>query len=155
MKPTAQEEYGLRCLLYLARSPGFATISEIAEGEGLSVAYVAKLMRLLRQAGLVEASRGQSGGYRLASAPTEIRLSDVLGALGDRFYSPCLCERYAGQHDACVHLEDCSIRAVWAGLDRLIHGFLSRSTLADLACSEGVMKRRVRQSLVQLPGGRR
>ncbi len=56
MKITAQEEYGLRCLLRLARAgEGQAlTIPEIAEAEKLSVPYVAKLMSVLRQVGLID-----------------------------------------------------------------------------------------------------
>lgn len=108
-------------------------------------------MRLLRQARLVESIRGTKGGYRLASPAKEVLLSDIMEALGERFHSPCVCERYSGQNEECVHLEDCSIRAVWVGVDRLVHGFLSRSTLADLVCSERVMNRRVKQNLFRLP----
>ncbi|MGB5810960.1 MAG: Rrf2 family transcriptional regulator [Polyangiales bacterium] len=151
LRPTAQEEYGLRCLLHLSRSEGSCTIGEIAEQEALSPAYVAKLMRLLRQAKLVESARGKSGGYRLSAAPDSMLLSDIMDALGERFHSPCVCERYSGQNDECVHLEDCSIRALWVGVDRLVHGFLSRTTLADLVCSERAMNRRVKQHLVRLP----
>ena len=69
MKISAQEEYGLRCLLQLAQSgdKGSATLPEIAAAEGLSVPYAAKLLSVLRQAGLIESVRGRSGGYRLAT----------------------------------------------------------------------------------------
>ncbi len=135
----------------MARSEGSCTIAEVAAQEALSPVYVAKLMRLLRQAKLVESTRGRKGGYRLTVASEEMLLSDIMEALGERFHSPCLCERYSGQSDGCVHVEDCSIRAVWVGVDRLVHGFLSRSTLADLVCSERVMNRRVKQTLVRRP----
>ena len=49
MRLTAQEEYGLRCLLQVARGEDKAmTTPEIAEREGLSEAHVHKLMRLLQ-----------------------------------------------------------------------------------------------------------
>ena len=52
MKISAQEEYGLRCLLRLAKSEsGTATLPEVSAAEGLSVPYVAKLMAVLRHAG--------------------------------------------------------------------------------------------------------
>ena len=75
MKITAQEEYGLRCLLRLARAEGehaALTIPEIAAAEGLSVPYVAKLLAVLRQAGLIESARGRAGGYRFAGTPEEV-----------------------------------------------------------------------------------
>ena len=77
MKFSSQEEYGLRCLLRIARQGRKAslTIPEISEAEGLSSFYVAKLMRILRRAGLVKSARGQIGGYSLSRPP--IRLPSV------------------------------------------------------------------------------
>ena len=67
MKISAQEEYGLRCLLRLAKAEsGVATLPEVAAAEGLSVPYVAKLMAVLRHAGILDSVRGRSGGYKLA-----------------------------------------------------------------------------------------
>ncbi len=59
MKITSQEEYGLRCLLRLAGAAEgqSLTIPEIASAEGLSAPYVAKLLSVLRQGGLIEAMR--------------------------------------------------------------------------------------------------
>src|SRR5271170_2814495 len=73
MKITAQEEYGLRCLLRLAKAESRSiTLPEVAAAEGLSVPYVAKLMAVLRQAGLLESVRGRSGGYKLVRQPGQI-----------------------------------------------------------------------------------
>src|SRR4051812_36244089 len=85
MKITAQEEYGLRCLLRLAQGGErqSLTLPEIAAAEGLSVPYVAKLLGVLRQAGLIESVRGRAGGYRLARTPAEIGLGSVLRVLGE------------------------------------------------------------------------
>ena len=68
MKLTPIEEYGLRCLMQLARHSGEAqptNIRQISEAEGLSTAYVGKLMFLLQKAHLVQATRGVQGGYVL------------------------------------------------------------------------------------------
>ena len=71
MKLSSSEEYGLRCLLQLARqTPGSSlTIPEISQAEGITHHNVAKLLRILRQGGLVESARGQQGGYALAKPP--------------------------------------------------------------------------------------
>ena len=60
MKMTSQEEYGLRCLLRLGREgPGASlTISELSRQEGISSPNVAKMMHILRKAGLVTSTRG-------------------------------------------------------------------------------------------------
>ena len=68
MKLSTQEEYGLRCLLQIARVGASAslTIAEMSEREGISSPNVAKIMRILRRAGLVNSTRGKSGGSLLA-----------------------------------------------------------------------------------------
>lgn len=152
MRLTAQDDYGLRCLSHLVRAGPSAsvTIADIAEHESLSTANVAKLMRRLRQAGLVTSIRGQKGGYRLTRRPQDIRLSDVLEALGERLYSPCVCERYSGHSTECVHVSDCAVRALWSGLDRLAQTFLSLRTLSDLDCTERAMTRRINRNMPEL-----
>ncbi len=134
MRITAQEEYGLRCLLQIAREPeGFLTIPEIAARESLSAPHVAKLMRLLRRAGLVKSIRGQKGGYRLARAPERIAVGEVIAALGGPLYGDGFCAEHAGTGgDACVHSSACSIRSLWIGIDRMVQGVLARTTLRDL-----------------------
>ncbi len=141
MKFSSQEEYGLRCLLQLARRDASAslTIPEIATAEGLSVAYVAKLVRILRQDGFVKSSRGQSGGYALTHAPDGILVGDVLNALGGRIFDSDTCGRYHGTEDMCTHSIDCSIRSLWQAVQREVDHVLSRTTLQDLLGSEQEM----------------
>src|SRR6516225_2545511 len=108
MKITAQEEYGLRCLLRLARAYGVQplTIPEIAAAENLSPPYVAKLLAVLRQAGLIESNRGRTGGYHLVRDPAEVRLGTVLRELGEPLFEDgAYCERHAGPETEglCVH----------------------------------------------------
>lgn len=134
MKFSSQEEYGLRCLLQLARKGPDATmtIAEISDAEGLSQAYVAKLLRILRIDGFVESARGQEGGYTLSRSVDSIVLSDVLAALGGQFYKPGFCDHYAGTETICAHTFACSIRPLWRRVQTAIDGVLERTTLADL-----------------------
>src|SRR5262245_50605575 len=110
MKLSAQEEYGLRCLLHLAkRGPGSSlTIPEISAAEGLSVPNVAKLMRIMRMGKLVQSVRGQAGGYSLAKPAEELKITEVMEVLGGRFFGPQFCGRHAGQQAVCCHHTDCS-----------------------------------------------
>ena len=86
MKVSAQEEYGLRCILQIAAQSSSEplTLAEIARREGMSVPHVAKLMGHLRHAGLVEGVRGRSGGYVLTRPAGSISVLDALSALGER-----------------------------------------------------------------------
>ena len=86
MKISAHEEYGLRCLVQLARAEVDAeslTLNQIADREGLSVANAGKLMWILRKAGLVQSQRGANGGYTLARPASEIRLNEVIRILDE------------------------------------------------------------------------
>jgi Rrf2 family protein len=158
MKITAQEEYGLRCLLRLAREPDGEplTIPEIAAAERLSVPYVAKLMHILRQAELVDSNRGRTGGYTLARSADEISLGEALAVLGEPlFVDPGYCERHHGtEHTegSCVHTTDCAVRAVWRSLGDMIAGVLHRVSLAELLAPESAMEKMLSTpSRVSLP----
>jgi Rrf2 family protein len=151
MKITAQEEYGLRCLMRLARSrDGQTSLSEVAAAEGLSVAYVAKLLSVLRQAGILESARGRAGGYRLAKAPDDIGLGSLLLVLGEPLFDePSYCQRHAGAaaDGNCVHHNGCSLRSLWQTLEQWIRSTLDQITLADLLQSEGRIAELVRARL--------
>jgi Rrf2 family protein len=141
MQLLAQEEYGLRCLLQVARheSERPLTIPEIAQGEGLSAEYTGKLMRALRQGGLVQSTRGAGGGYRLARPAEDITPWDVIQSLGGSFFPESFCDHHPGQLRDCVHTTDCSIRALWRRVEGAVRDVLSRVTLADLAKTESVL----------------
>ena len=65
MKLSANEEYGVRCLVRLAYATDAGsglTIPEISQAEGVSPAYAAKILRVLRKGGFVKAARGKDGG---------------------------------------------------------------------------------------------
>jgi len=134
MKFSSQEEYGLRCLLQLARRGVQAsiTIPEISQAEGLSTANAAKLMRVLRLEGFVESARGQEGGYSLSRPAETIYVSDVLAALGGKMYEPGFCDHYSGNEDACAHSFSCSIKPLWSRVQAAIDQSLKGITIVDL-----------------------
>lgn len=152
MKITSQEEYGLRCLLRLAQAEEgrSLTIPEIAAAEGLSGPYVAKLLGVLRQAGLIDSVRGRSGGYRLASPPAEVHLGAVLMALGEPlFEDPGYCQKHPGtETETCVHMGgSCTLRALWQTLDVWMRRALDQVTLADLLQGGGRVTELLRERL--------
>ena len=136
MKLSAHEEYGLRCLLQVARlgGEGCATIPEISRNEGISAPYAAKLLRILRQGGFVTAARGKAGGYTLTIPAEQICVGDALIALGGRIYDETsFCNRHTGvEPSSCTHSTDCSIRSLWRSLQEAIDDLLSATTLHDL-----------------------
>jgi Rrf2 family transcriptional regulator, iron-sulfur cluster assembly transcription factor len=134
MKLSSQEEYGLRCLLRVGRAgmEGSVTIAELSKSEGISEPNVAKMMRVLRTAGFVQSTRGQSGGYSLARPAGEISVGEALAALGGRLYEPTFCETHTGMERLCTNLPDCSIRSVWRMVQSAVDQVLEKITLKDL-----------------------
>ena len=135
MKLSAHEEYGVRCLVQIARR-GLMTIPEIGEAEGISQAYSAKLLRTLRQSGFIASVRGKDGGYTLARAADRIVVGDVLAALGGKMFDTAFCESHAGQAHVCAHTSDCSIRTLWRRVQVALDEVLGKTTLQDLLRSE-------------------
>ena len=145
MKLSAQEEYGLRCMLRLASAgeEESLTIPEIGRAEALSIAYVAKLMRVLRQGKFVKSVRGQSGGYRLARPPEKIPVAEVLAWLGGRLFEPAFCDQFSGLKRICTHSIDCSIRSLWRAVQSAVDSVLAGITLKDLLREESDMNVRI------------
>ncbi|HXG67537.1 MAG TPA: Rrf2 family transcriptional regulator [Blastocatellia bacterium] len=138
MKLSSQEEYGLRCLLQIARHGDGAsvTIPEISRAEGITVEYTAKLLRILRRGGFIKSTRGQSGGYRLARPADQIVVGDALAALGGRLFEQGFCDRHTGSEKHCTHSTDCAIRALWRAVQMAVDQVLRQTTLRDLLRQE-------------------
>jgi Rrf2 family transcriptional regulator, iron-sulfur cluster assembly transcription factor len=141
MKISALEEYGLRCLVQLARAgaepTGSVTLStrQIAEMEGLTLEYTAQILATLRRAGLVSSVRGVHGGFRLAHPAAELNVGRLFRTL-DGAIDEGICSSYTGNADTCTHAAACNVAPVWAELARRIYGFLDRVSLADIAAGD-------------------
>jgi len=153
MKLSSQEEYGLRCLLEIARGGegSSLTIPAISELARISPAYVAKLLRILRRAGFVKSARGQVGGYTLARPADQIVVGELLAALGGRLFEPGFCNYHAGMELVCANSVDCSIRSLWYSVQLLVDQVLSGTTLKDLIHNEQEMTSRVKD-LIKISG---
>ena len=157
MNITAQEEYGLRCLLRVAMhgSGDPMRTQEVAHAEGLSLEYAAKLMRTLKQGGFVASTRGAAGGYHLARPAREISVWQVLEALGGPLYEDKFCDAHTGSQRDCIRSTDCSIRALWRNMNGILRSALSVVTLADLAGDENATRAWLTRSMVAAENARR
>ena len=137
MKISAQEEYGLRCLVQLAnlQAGESLTLPQIADREGISTANAGKLMWLLNKAGFVNSTRGTKGGYFLSRPASEIHLNEIIRVLDEDVLS-AHCDSFTGVMEKCVHTGDCGIRPVIVGLHEIVENALSRITLAQLVGDE-------------------
>lgn len=148
MKLSANEEYGVRCLVrlgYAAYENRGLTIPEISQAEGVSPAYAAKILRILRKGGFVKAARGKDGGYMLARPAEEIVVGDVIDTLGGRLFESNFCDSHSGQAAICTRSVDCSVRSLWRAVQVAVDHVLAKATLRDLLQNEEEMNSWVRQ----------
>jgi Rrf2 family protein len=138
MKFSTQEEYGLRCLLRVAKEAGEKglTIPEISKAEGITTHNTAKILRALRLGGFLASSRGQIGGYTLSRPAGEILVKDVLDSLGGKLFDDEFCSDHSGSSAICTRSIDCSIRSLWQMLQSAVDGVLRDFTIKDLVSSE-------------------
>jgi Rrf2 family protein len=142
MKFSAQEEYGLRCILRIAKFYSVEkplTIPEISRSEGLSEHNAGKILRVLRLGGLLESSRGQIGGYTLTRPPDQIFISEVLLVLGGRLYDDAFCNSHTGMSDICTNSIDCSLRSLWKMIQDAVDSIARKLTLKDLMGNENFL----------------
>jgi len=139
MKFSALEEYGIRCLIRIAKFyhvEKALTIPEISNAEGITQHNAGKILRALRIGGFLESSRGQIGGYTLSRPPEEIMIKDVLRVLGGKLYDDSFCIEHKGVVDLCTNSIDCSVRSLWRIIQDAIDSSINRMTLKDLLVSE-------------------
>ena len=80
---TTKAEYGVRLLIEVGRQGQDQPVSlkAIADAENLPLAYLERIVALLKRAGVVQSTRGAHGGYVLARKPEDIRMDEVVLAL--------------------------------------------------------------------------
>jgi Rrf2 family protein len=134
----AREEIGLRCLLRVAaesaggREGTPCTIARIAHAEELSQEYAAKLLRRLRQGGLVESVRGASGGYRLARPADTITVWQAVQVLDENFLPVSSCECGPDARGSCRRTAQCAVKSLWCQVGDAVRQTLDDVTLAQL-----------------------
>lgn len=145
---TTKAEYGVRLLVDLGQAEGGGPVAlkAIAEREQMPLAYLERIVALLRKAGLVESTRGARGGYRLARAPEEISMDVVVAALdGPIAPMSCLIDPDATDVSKVIcshHFEraddsgPCGTKLLWTRVQGGVVRALKQTSLADLIAFE-------------------
>src|SRR5262245_50810386 len=92
MRVSTKGEYGVRVMVDLARhyGEGPRSLTDIALAEQLPLPYLEQLVKLLRDKGLIQSTRGAHGGYQLSRAPDAIRMNEVIRVLEGPI-APMIC----------------------------------------------------------------
>jgi Rrf2 family protein len=137
---TAGVEYGLHCLLWLASSTGAPLSSrDLADLQGISPSFLAKVFPKLEKMGIVKASEGVRGGYLLAKRPEDITVLEVVDAIeGKKPLFDCQeirgrCAVFRGETPTWATKGVCAIHAVMLRAEKAMRESLASQTLADIA----------------------
>jgi Rrf2 family iron-sulfur cluster assembly transcriptional regulator len=104
------------------------SLTEIAQAQILSVAYLEQLFARLRRAGLVDSARGPGGGYRLTRAPESIAIGEIIEAVDE----PITATRCVEGTPGCLSGNRCLTHDLWHELGEQIRLFLQHTSLADV-----------------------
>lgn len=139
MKFTTKTEYGLVCLIHMARcygeSPKLVTIKDIVDKEKLSWTYLEKILQRLKAAGIVVSYQGKQGGYQLARHPQQVTLKDIIDALEGATFE-VYCEPKIRDSITCTHFTMCGLRPIWEKTKNVLDDLYSSMTLETLAKKE-------------------
>lgn len=134
MKFTTKTEYGLICLIHLARleQDQIVSIKDVAESEGLSQTYIEKIFQRLKASEIVKSHQGKQGGYSLARLPEEISLREIIETLEGATFE-VYCEPNQRESITCNHFSMCGLRPIWQKTKSLLDDFYTSVSLKDLA----------------------
>ena len=136
MRFTTKTEYGIVCLIYLAKQSDIKLaaipIKELAQVEHFSVTYTEKILQSLRAAGIVESHEGNHGGYALSRRPSQITLKEIVEALEGHTFD-VFCEPRVRKEITCTHFPLCGVKPLWEKTKNMLDQFYGSITLDMLA----------------------
>src|SRR5581483_6414827 len=128
MRVSAKAEYACVAMIELARmygEPQPVRIKTIADAHGIPQRFLVQILLQLKGAGLVESTRGASGGYQLARRPDVISLADIINTI-DRANAPRSNTGHRGSPAVAA------LHGVWQEIQDAEQRMLHEVTLADL-----------------------
>ncbi|HYV15710.1 MAG TPA: Rrf2 family transcriptional regulator [Conexibacter sp.] len=131
MRISAKTDYAVRAVVELAAASDEHPVKSerIATAQDIPLRFLENILVQLRQAGIVNSRRGADGGYRLAQAPEEITVADVIRAID----GPLAGVGGERPEKLAFHGTAEPLRDVWVAVRASLRDVLEHVTLADLA----------------------
>lgn len=145
MKMTSYTNYGLRSLQLAAlHSPKLVRVEDVANIHKLSKPHIVKIVHELGKAGYLETVRGRNGGFRLARAPEDIVVGDVVriteGPLD-------VVECFNPKTNTCPLIGICKLSKAMMKATAAFMSVLDDLTIADIASNKNELLNRIEVSL--------
>ena len=146
MRLTTKGKYAVTALLDLSLNQSnrnFISVRQIALRQDMPVPYLEQLFRNLRKAGIVEATRGPGGGFRLSRASSDISVSEVVSAVEDKMDAT-----HCGGAIDCNSGRRCLAHDLWSELNDQVDSFLVNKSLEDVITKKRVLNKELREELI-------
>jgi Rrf2 family iron-sulfur cluster assembly transcriptional regulator len=132
MKLTSKGRYAVMAMADLAKvnqnKP--ISLSEISLRQGISISFLEQIFLKLKKNNLVHSARGPTGGYLLSKSPSEIKLSNIIQAVGEKIKTVgCKKESKKSCNGKSVK---CITHSIWDDLENHINSFFEQNTLNDI-----------------------
>ena len=123
--------YALRLLIDMAEhsSTDYIKLKDVAQRQEVSEKYLESIVKQLVTGHIVVGLRGKGGGYRLAKAPDEIIVGDVMRIM-EGSLAPVAC--LENENFNCPRKAACRTLGFWSGLNDVISRYIDSFTIADL-----------------------
>jgi len=143
LRITKQTDYGIMLVAHLASLPAGRIVSarDAADGTGLPVPMVSKILKSLARGAIVESHRGAGGGYCLTHAPHQTSLASVIRALE----GPISMVECGAQPGQCDHEPNCTVRVNWSRVNRAVERALDSVPITEMVTPQPC-------GLLSLPG---
>ncbi len=129
LKISRLTDYATAVVLFLQKDKALCSTETIAQGVGLEIPTVSKVLKLLTKAQILASIRGANGGYKLAKDVGEVSLYDVIAAIeGDTAITEC-----AKSDSLCVQEQGCDTRSGWQQVNDDIKNILLNMTIKRMA----------------------
>ncbi|MFT3914529.1 MAG: Rrf2 family transcriptional regulator [Anaeromyxobacteraceae bacterium] len=128
---SASAVHALRATSWLAEHPGAEPVlgRDLAREIEVPPDYLAKVLGTLAKHGVLRATRGAKGGYRLARAPSRIRLLEIVEPFeGTRARTTCLLR----PGKPCRPSTACAAHDSWSSVTEAYREFLENTTVEDI-----------------------
>jgi len=136
MKLSTKGRYALRFMVDLAQNgrDSLVSLKQISDRQGISVKYLEQIVPKLVKAGLVQAVRGNNGGYILTRPASEYTAGEIIRTVEGRL-APVEC--LETERNICPRAAICPTLKFWQGLDQVINLYLDQFTLENFVNSAG------------------
>ena len=131
MKISTRGRYALRMMIDLAQhyDQGFIALKDISKRQDISKKYLEQIIPFLNRGNLLSATKGHMGGYRLAKAPSEITVREILESAEGSLVTVSFMDNTP---NLCKKCEDCITLPIYEGLYDVVTKYFDSITLEDI-----------------------